>query len=144
LLAVCLCLFSLLAATLNSWRHTPCWLSASVCSVYWQPLSTAGGTLLVGCLPLFVQFIGSHSIAGGTHLVGCLPLFVQSIGSHSQQLEAHTLSAVCLCLFNLLAATLHSWRHTPCRLSSAVYSVYWQPLSVARGTHLVGCLPLFI
>jgi hypothetical protein len=57
--------------------------------------------------------------AGGTLLVGCLRLFM-----------------------NVLAAAPHSWRHTPCRLSAAVYSMYWQLPSRAGGTPLVCCLQL--
>jgi hypothetical protein len=62
----------------------------------------------------------------------------------TSKLEAHSLSTVCGCLFSVLAATLHSWRHTPCQLSVAAYSMYWQLPSIAGGTLLVNCLRLLI
>jgi len=92
----------------TSWRPSPCRLFATSYSIH--PLPQAGGLPLVGCSPLFIQYIPCH------------------------QLEAYPLSAVRHFLFNTSPAT--SWRPTPCRLFATSYSIYSLPPSMSDKRHL--------
>jgi hypothetical protein len=120
---------------------TSLWAPVACYRVDWTCLHSAQDTLLMSIFPHAYSCL-LYVIWKSDQIQGSMWIFVTGLFFYgvrlldprsTSKLEAHSLSAVCGCLFNVLAATFHRWRPSTPSANWGCAMSWWQGAHITWG-----------